>query len=352
MKKKAPSPFKKGLDLLISPHLLFYILPYMMALLIAGTIAQKYVGLFTATKTFFSSFILWVGPLPLPGGALALSLLFINLTAYFILKSQWTRAGIGSTLTHLGVIVLLSGGMVTLINKQEGFIILRHGQQAEAFYDYHTRYFTVQKDGKTIWQTTTDHLKPGQLLTLPNMPFKIHIDAVYQNSFLDKDGVLQEMMAKKEEETNQVGLRFTLGGAKPVKMTTTEFLQQQPHLKTSQGTYRFILKRASHNLPFALQLKELNQDLYPGTDTAKSYASHFTVVEKDHTWPAHVSMNDPLRYKGYTFYQASVLTLPNGEQASVLNTVKDIGWLFPYLATTLVCIGLFVNAWVRRHAKK
>jgi len=37
-------------------------------LVIVGTIAQKYIGLYQSQVRFFSSFILWAGPVPLPGG--------------------------------------------------------------------------------------------------------------------------------------------------------------------------------------------------------------------------------------------------------------------------------------------
>ena len=36
--------------------------------LTAGTLAQKWLGLYAAQKIFFASFIIWVGPIPLPGG--------------------------------------------------------------------------------------------------------------------------------------------------------------------------------------------------------------------------------------------------------------------------------------------
>ncbi len=352
MTKPKTSAKKTWLDPLINPAILFYLLPYMMVLLVAGTVAQKYVGLFTATKLFFSSFILWIGWLPLPGGAAALAILFVNLTAYFIVKSQWKMPALGSTVTHLGVIVLLLGGLVTLVNKQEGFIILRHGQQADAFYDYDTRYFSVEKNGKMIHQISFDQLKENQSILLPDGE-SVNIRHAYPNSMITENGTLKQIDTRLEEETNQAGLVFDVTvDNKKFSFLTTEFLQNQPHLTTKAGRHQFSLHRLSRNLPFGLRMSALRQDRYPGTEMAKSYETQFDVIEKDHEWPAHTAMNDPLRYQGYTFYQASVLTLPNGEQASVLNAVKDIGWLFPYAATALISIGLLLNAWARRHAKK
>ena len=53
-------------------------------------------------------------------------------------------------------------------------------------------------------------------------------------------------------------------------------------------------------------------------------------------------MNEPLRHKGYTFYQASFI---DGEliQTTVLAAVKNYGRLFPYISTIVMCIGLLFH---------
>jgi hypothetical protein len=51
-------------------------------------------------------------------------------------------------------------------------------------------------------------------------------------------------------------------------------------------------------------------------------------------------MNNPLRYDGATFYQASFDTDNLG---SVLQVVRNPSWLTPYLSCVLVSVGLIVQ---------
>lgn len=106
------------------------------------------------------------------------------------------------------------------------------------------------------------------------------------------------------------------------------------------------------SLPFSLTLQGFKQNYYQGTDIAQAYESDLSVNDTHQSWPALIAMNSPLRYKGYTFYQSSVLTLPNKEIASVLNVVENPAWLFPYIATGSLFIGLAFHAGRRRYEQK
>ena len=55
-----------------------------------------------------------------------------------------------------------------------------------------------------------------------------------------------------------------------------------------------------------------------------------------------ISMNEPLRHREYTFYQASFIE-DGLTQTSVLATVKNYGRLFPYISTIIMCIGLLYH---------
>jgi hypothetical protein len=57
-------------------------------------------------------------------------------------------------------------------------------------------------------------------------------------------------------------------------------------------------------------------------------------------------MNEPLRYKGYTFYQSSFSLRPDGEY-SVLSVVRNKGRVFPYLASLLIFAGLLLHLVIR-----
>jgi hypothetical protein len=50
-------------------------------------------------------------------------------------------------------------------------------------------------------------------------------------------------------------------------------------------------------------------------------------------------MNNPLRYKGYTFFQSSFAE-HDGKVSTVLAVVHNKGWVYPYIGAILVAIGL------------
>jgi hypothetical protein len=49
-------------------------------------------------------------------------------------------------------------------------------------------------------------------------------------------------------------------------------------------------------------------------------------------------MNNPLRYAGYTFYQASFE--PGNDKVTILQVVRNPSWLIPYIACSLMTLGL------------
>ena len=55
-------------------------------------------------------------------------------------------------------------------------------------------------------------------------------------------------------------------------------------------------------------------------------------------------MNHPLRHAGETFYQASFL---RGDTGTVLQVVKNPGWLIPYVSCVVVTLGMLIHFGIR-----
>ncbi len=51
-------------------------------------------------------------------------------------------------------------------------------------------------------------------------------------------------------------------------------------------------------------------------------------------------MNNPLRYRGATFYQAGWIP---GDRGTKLQVVTNPGWLMPYFACAMVALGMIVH---------
>ena len=92
-----------------------------------------------------------------------------------------------------------------------------------------------------------------------------------------------------------------------------------------------------------MRLDEFSKDFYPGSERAKNYTSAVTLQEPSYETQAVITMNKPVRIKGFTLYQSSFFELPDGETASVLSVVKNEGRLFPYISLILIGLGLLLH---------
>ena len=100
-----------------------------------------------------------------------------------------------------------------------------------------------------------------------------------------------------------------------------------------------LLRPERFYMPFSLHLMEFHHDKYPGTDIPKNFSSRVRLQNLDNGENREVLiyMNNPLRYQGETFYQAS---FDPDDHGSVLQVVHNPSWLTPYFSCVLVATGL------------
>lgn len=125
-------------------------------------------------------------------------------------------------------------------------------------------------------------------------------------------------------------------------------------LFTDQAVYIVSYANQRRELDFDLSLKEFKVGRYPGTMRAASYESLVDVPEKGLTT---ISMNEPLKHHGFTFYQASFSEDEQGRPvASVLSVNRDPGRWIKYLGSFLIVAGTihlfyFKRSQARKKAK-
>ncbi len=349
---------------------LFFALPWLMVILVMGTLAQKYGGLYKAQELYFSGWVLWFGPLPLPGSYPTIGLITLCLFAKFLLYSPWKIEKAGTILTHLGVLVLLIGGLVTALSQKEGFMMIAEGQTLSTISDYHARVVNIEKNDEAFANLDLSSINEGDnLADLAGLPFSAIVTMKCDNCRpqpLDKPrdnlhGLAQKIQLtsipdEKEPEANLSGLMIDFGGDAIGKGQAGTYLMMEeiPHKPTitNKGdSYSFSMGRRQTPLPFSLSLEKFERDMHPGTDMARAFTS--SVVVKDNTleWPSTIRMNEPLRYKGYTFYQSSFSMRPDGVY-SIFSVVQNKGRLIPYVASILIFAGLLVHLFLRLTKQK
>lgn len=347
--------------LLCEPKLLHFMLPILMLYLVAGTIAQKYIGLYEATSIFFSSPIIWLGIVPLPGMPVIIALVFFNLSFKLLFKSPWDWKNSGIIVAHIGAMLLIFGGLISSLMNSEGYIALPEGQSSNIISDYHQREFAIlSNDGETL--ATFNHLNIDidKSLNSASLPFTITpIDTCRNceitarvNAGENHIGMAQHMQIspaklKVNNEENMAGITFQVNEN---IYTVLESVPKIPTIKIGDKEFHFTLRRNVRKLPFSIQLIDFEKQSYPGTDKAKSYRSSVIIKDGDLSWESEISMNKPLRYKGYSFFQSSFIDNPTGE-ISVLAVVWNAGRSFPYISGLLMCLGLVAHLFLRTRRK-
>ena len=78
------------------------------------------------------------------------------------------------------------------------------------------------------------------------------------------------------------------------------------HLRESEVMNYFADKDMMRaDMPFSIELKQFQIEYYAGTESPMDYSSFVTVTDGDRQFQTEISMNHPLKYRGYRFYQSS-----------------------------------------------
>src|SRR5262249_49549717 len=114
--------------------------------------------------------------------------------------------------------------------------------------------------------------------------------------------------------------------------------------RAGDKVYEVMLRPKRTYRPFAIQLLEFRHDRFLGTNTPRNFSSDIRLVDQrpDQREDRKVKiwMNPPLRYDGETFYQQSFFPDDSG---TVLQVVRNPGWLMPYIACIMVALGMLIH---------
>ncbi len=328
-----------------------------------GTIDQVNNGLYLAQERFFNSLIFLIGGyVPFPGARLVLWVLFINLVSASItrLVYRWRQAGI--ILIHSGLLLFFVAAFVTFHGTEESQLTLSEGEGRNVSANYNQwelSVWEIKKSNKNVFAYPTKNFSVGDRVEFTPHDFSVRIDAYYPNSeaFLAGEGqtsvlvnpsniqVVKPIPVDKEPERNVPGGIFSVYGTDQKDLRILLYGGENvPAIITKNNkTYAMQLRHKRHVLPFILKLKDFRMEVHPNTEMARSYESLVEVISNDTSREVLISMNEPLRYKDFTFYQASYAMDQFGRELSTLAVVKNSGRLLPYVASLATFAGLLLH---------
>lgn len=326
-----------------------------------GTIYQTDNGLYAAKAKFFTSwFFLAGGFIPLPGAALVLSVMFLNLISSMIFRIGLRLKNIGNILTHLGILILLIGGFFTFFFSEESVLMLKEGEKSSWSNSYHAWELSVWKDVQGVRHFSSISLidlKKDENINFPDFPITIRVKKRFRNSsafrnreisstidILNASGIvsIDEKKIEPEPEANIPGLiLFSEDLNKDILLYGGENIHTSANIKGD--IYNFSLRKLRKKLPLDIGLLDFRIKKYPGSEIVKSYESTVEIMHDDIKREVVISMNRPLRYKDYTFFQSSYQITPAGVEYSIFAVVKNSGRLLPYISSIVVFIGMLIH---------
>ena len=330
----------------------------LFGLVLAGTLYQVDHGLYAAQQLFFHSWFVMLGPVPLPGAQLLFWVLGLNLLAglFFRVRLIWTNLGL--VVIHVGLILLLLGGLQTHYGSQYTVLGLAVGEESDVSVDPLTWEIYLAHDNELFAVDIRD-LKVGSKMTTPFEDLIFVVDEIHDNSRPrsneNLDIIAIEAAEKLEdEELNIPGIVLRVvssgGDERPVLLYGGEPSLIEIGLGFDSFTIR--LARKFYALPARIELLTFESEFYPDSNVPKSFESRVLVTRQNLEREALISMNRPMRLRGYTFYQTSYGTDDFGRDISVFAVVRNPGRLIPYISSLMVFAGLLMHVFFRRGGER
>jgi ABC-type transport system involved in cytochrome c biogenesis permease subunit len=113
--------------------------------------------------------------------------------------------------------------------------------------------------------------------------------------------------------------------------------------------WRLQLRYRREYKPYDVTLTDVRRIDYSASETPRDYSSYVTFTDRGTKaeQQGRIWMNNPVRYRGETFYQSqySKVDLGNGREGEMtgLQVVENAGWLIPYVACVLAFWGMLVH---------
>lgn len=344
-----------------------------MILIFAGTFAQVELGLYKAQNEFFRSFLVYWTPrgwhwrIPVfPGGYLIGGVLLINLVSAHVTRFKFTRNKIGIWMVHAGLILLLLGQLLTDMLSVESTLHLREGEAKNYSELERVSELAVVDKGDpasdTVVAIPQTLLMKRKEIRVPELPFALKVNQFYPNSTVANRA---PESGDPPAASENIGARATVRGLPPVTAMNerdvpsavvevdtpqgplgtwlvSEFIDRPQSFAWNHRTYELSLRPERSYKPFTIQLLNFTHDIYKGTDIPKNFASRVLLQRPDtgERREVRIYMNNPLRYAGETYYQASYDPDNHG---SIFQVVWNPSWLTPYFSCVLVGAGLVVQ---------
>jgi hypothetical protein len=355
----------RALRALGSFRLAFVLLLLLLLLTFLGTLEQRDRPLYDVQRDYFESLFLvrFVGgvvPLPLPGALLILSLLGLNLVVGGVVRIRKGASTAGVLVAHLGVLILLLGGLVEDRTSKKGHLTLYEGEEGHEFESWHEWEVAVVE--RLPGGRAREHVIPQEVFRrarggtparalAEGLPFEVLLDSFVRNASPEPGpggtAALRALDPESVAERDAAGLRVVLveTGTGTRHTGILWALQRHPWQVEAAGrTWQVDLRKKRWPLPgMSLRLERFVYEMHPGTRMPRRFSSYVIQTEGAVVRRVHITMNEPLRSHGLVFFQSSYGppdARPGDRMFSTFAVVENVADRIPIFACIVIFLGL------------
>ena len=192
-------------------------------------------------------------------------------------------------------------------------------------------YFLAQGEKK--------FLSPGKVFSTSWMDFQFRLLEFFPQS-------QREFIFESKDRPSDV----TVKAIRIIHQGQVVWLGQNSHIRffKEDRVYAMAYLNKTYPLGFDLELLDFRMTKYQGSAKAKSYESEVRFGDQTTV----ISMNEPLKQAGYTFYQSSFEPSQEGGEPviSILSVNRDPGRVLKYIGSAFVVAGIILLFYLRKIA--
>ena len=342
-----------------------------------ATLEMVDAGLLATLNKYFHWSEPWVVPeingksllLPLPGGYWVCALLLVNMVLGGLIRARKGWKTIGVLISHFAIIFMVAAGGVAQWQEKRGVMFLIEGEQADyavSLTDPSIEVFEL-KDGKTadtVWIASPADLRgmagqDSRTIRFSGLPFQLKIRGWQENAVVRKGPEGWELSARPldpQAELHAPGCHAEMipdDGGSPesfilvVPPVQSGFETIPPRTFEVAGrTFGVRLVKETIPVPYTVKLKDAEAEYFPNSGRPKSFTSRIEKVTDGAAVDITISMNEPLRSGGFTFFQRTMSSgppAPGQPEFSGFEVVSNPADKWPEWSLYLVTAGLLIH---------
>lgn len=375
-----------------------------LVLVFLGTLAQEPLGLYLAQERFFHSKfvdlasmtaaikkalqmvgvvlppstaaeVLHAPYIPVfPGGYMLGGLLVISLIAAHFTRFKFSRKKLGIFLTHVGLILLLIGQVFTDVASTESALRLAEGETRNYSQDFRANELVVidtsdPEHDRVVAIPEARVAKEGVIEheALSSSKLKLKVLKFWRNAALYGKETAQAVpvaatkgigvgayirplppATSMDERNLPAALVEVIGPSGSLgTWLVSSLTSARQEFEVGGRSFEIAMRFTRYYKDFSLKLLEFRHDKYRGTEIPRDFRSRVVIQHpaSGENREVDIYMNNPLRYGGFTFYQAGFDENNDNlvNKVTILQVVNNPGWLGPYVACGIMTLGLLIQ---------